>query len=67
MKKDCMHCKHCVIKIGAYTKARINTCSCEDDLSKMSMEELLQAIRSGICKQFEPGEPVWTNEITFDD
>ena len=65
--KDCMSCKHCVLKKMAYEDGLTNTCKFEDKISKLSLDELAYRIKTKTCDWFEKGEPSYSDEICYDD
>lgn len=56
-KKDCMNCKHCILKKMQNTKAYTNTCEFENRIKSLTMDELVERIQNGTCDWFEQGEP----------
>ena len=56
-KKDCMNCKHCILKKMPNTKAYTNTCEFESRIESLTMDEIEDRIQNGTCDWFEQGEP----------
>lgn len=66
-KKDCLHCKNCIISPMAYHDGVTNTCKLEYRLQKLSLSELFRKAEEDECDEFEAGEPEKRNEINYND
>jgi hypothetical protein len=51
--RDCNNCKFCTWRKSTYTDILINDCGKSDEISKLSMEELLVHIENNTCEFFE--------------
>ena len=53
MKKDCMNCKHNKIVKAQYEDICVTECDKRSEISKLTMDELLDAIQNNTCAFFE--------------
>lgn len=66
-KKDCMHCKNCVLRPMKHQDGVTNTCGLEEELKKLSTEEIMRRLLNDECSLFVEGEPTVSDESCCDD
>lgn len=52
-KRDCESCKYCSVRKAQYTDVMVTDCERQNDISKLTFDEIRQHIENGTCAFYE--------------